>query len=51
MDERDVGRALGAMAEAPPGDPAAVLLWSTGRGELDGRPRRTSWAWQAALPG
>ncbi|NJQ07929.1 maleylpyruvate isomerase N-terminal domain-containing protein [Streptomyces lonarensis] len=30
------------------GDPAAVLLWCTGRGELPGRPRRTSWAWRAA---
>ncbi|MFJ7946882.1 hypothetical protein ACIQ6K_24995 [Streptomyces sp. NPDC096354] len=35
---------------APPGDPGRVLLWCTGRGELDGRPRRTSWTWQAALP-
>ncbi|MFF5704895.1 maleylpyruvate isomerase N-terminal domain-containing protein [Streptomyces sp. NPDC012794] len=35
--------------DAPPGDPAQVLLWCTGRGELAGRPRRTSWAWQAAL--
>lgn len=30
------------------GDPAAVLLWCTGRGELPGRPRRTTWVWQAA---
>lgn len=36
--------------DAPPGDPAQVLLWCTGRGELDGRPRRTSWRWQAAVP-
>lgn len=36
--------------DAPPGDPARVLLWCTGRGELDGRPRRSSWTWQAALP-
>lgn len=35
--------------DAPPGDPARVLLWCTGRGELDGRPRRTSWVWTAAL--
>jgi hypothetical protein len=34
--------------DAPPGEPAEVLLWCTGRGELDGRPRRTSWNWQAA---
>ncbi|MFJ4781699.1 maleylpyruvate isomerase N-terminal domain-containing protein [Streptomyces sp. NPDC088762] len=36
--------------DAPPGDPARVLLWCTGRGELDDRPRRSSWSWQAALP-
>lgn len=35
--------------EAPPGDPAQVLLWCTGRGELPGLPRRTSWVWRAAL--
>ncbi len=35
---------------APPGDPARVLLWATGRGELDGHPRQTSWRWYAALP-
>ncbi|CAL9341529.1 hypothetical protein [Streptomyces sp. enrichment culture] len=33
---------------APPGDPARVLLWCTGRGDLDGLPRRTSWTWEAA---
>ncbi|MEO3781111.1 maleylpyruvate isomerase N-terminal domain-containing protein [Micromonospora sp. B11E3] len=37
--------------DAPPGPPAEVLLWMTGRGEFDGRPRRTSWTWRAALPG
>lgn len=36
--------------DAPPGDPVRVLLWCTGRGDLPGRPRRTSWRWQAALP-
>lgn len=35
---------------APPGDPAQVLLWCTGRGELDGLPRRISWSWEAARP-
>lgn len=35
--------------DAPPGDPAQVLLWCTGRAELDGRPRLTSWAWRAAV--
>ncbi|ETA03727.1 hypothetical protein CcI6DRAFT_00884 [Frankia sp. CcI6] len=33
--------------DAPDGDPAQVLLWCTGRSELDGRPRRTSWRWEA----
>lgn len=36
--------------EAPAGDPTQVLLWCTGRGELDDHPRRTSWTWQAAVP-
>lgn len=36
--------------DAPPGDPCEVLLWCTGRGELGGHPRRTSWTWQAASP-
>jgi hypothetical protein len=36
--------------DAPPGDPARVLLWCTGRAELDDRPRRTSWALTAAEP-
>ncbi|MFI7490906.1 maleylpyruvate isomerase N-terminal domain-containing protein [Micromonospora echinaurantiaca] len=35
--------------DAPDGPSAAVLLWLTGRGELPGRPRRTSWNWRAAL--
>lgn len=35
---------------APPGDPARVLLWATGRGDLDGHPRPTSWRWYAAVP-
>ena len=35
--------------DAPPGDPVPVLLWSTGRGELNGRPRRMSWTYQAAV--
>ncbi|WP_431678269.1 maleylpyruvate isomerase N-terminal domain-containing protein [Kitasatospora sp. KL5] len=35
--------------DAPPGEPAAVLLWCTGRATLAGRPRRTSWTWQASL--
>nr|WP_202524376.1 maleylpyruvate isomerase N-terminal domain-containing protein [Kitasatospora sp. SID7827] len=35
--------------DAPPGDPAPVLLWCTGRAALPGRPRRASWTWRAAL--
>lgn len=35
--------------DAPPGDPARVLLWCTARGDLPGHPRRTSWTWRAAL--
>jgi hypothetical protein len=34
--------------DAPPGDPTQVLLWCTGRAELDGFPRRTSWTRNAA---
>jgi len=36
--------------DAPPGDPVQVLLWCTGRRELDGLPHRTSWTWKAARP-
>ncbi|MGW7412899.1 hypothetical protein [Streptomyces sp. NPDC054863] len=35
-------------ADAPDSDPAHVLLWCTGRGDLPGRERRTAWVWQAA---
>lgn len=34
--------------DAPPGDPVQILLWSTGRADLDGHPRITSWRWKAA---
>ncbi|MFC4017377.1 maleylpyruvate isomerase N-terminal domain-containing protein [Micromonospora sp. GCM10011542] len=34
--------------EAPPGGAPEVLLWMTGRGELPGRTRRTSWSWHPA---
>jgi hypothetical protein len=36
--------------DAPAGDPVRVLLWSTGRGDLPGRARVTSWVMRAALP-
>jgi hypothetical protein len=35
--------------DAPAGDPVPVLLWSTGRGDLDGHSRLTSWTWKAAV--
>ncbi|MFB9238444.1 maleylpyruvate isomerase N-terminal domain-containing protein [Plantactinospora siamensis] len=34
---------------APAGDPVQVLLWSTGRADLPGRPRPTSWLVKAAV--
>jgi hypothetical protein len=35
--------------DAPEGDPVQVLLWSTGRAELEDRPRVTSWIPRAAV--
>jgi hypothetical protein len=35
--------------DAPAGDPVQVLLWSTGRAELPGHPRVTSWTLKAAV--
>ncbi|WP_030489786.1 maleylpyruvate isomerase N-terminal domain-containing protein [Micromonospora chokoriensis] len=35
--------------DAPAGPAPEVLLWMTGRGELPGRARRTSWVWRAAV--
>jgi hypothetical protein len=35
--------------DSPAGEPAEVLLWSTGRIELPGHPRRSSWVLKAAL--
>jgi hypothetical protein len=37
------------LPDAPRGDPVQVLLWSTGRAELAGHPRVTSWVWRAAI--
>jgi hypothetical protein len=37
--------------DAPEGDPAEVLLWCTGRGELPGHKRVTTWVWQAVREG
>jgi hypothetical protein len=34
---------------APAGDPAQVLLWSTGRADLEDRPQVTSWVVKAAI--
>jgi hypothetical protein len=36
-------------SDAPAGDPVQVLLWSTGRADLPGRPRVTSWVSRAAV--
>lgn len=35
--------------DAPEGDPVQVLLWSTGRAELEDRPRVTSWIPKTAV--
>ncbi|MEV4497744.1 maleylpyruvate isomerase N-terminal domain-containing protein [Micromonospora arborensis] len=35
--------------DAPEGPAPDVLLWMTGRVELPGRARRTSWVWRAAV--
>ncbi|MBM0231028.1 maleylpyruvate isomerase N-terminal domain-containing protein [Micromonospora sp. STR1_7] len=35
--------------DAPEGAAPDVLLWMTGRGDLPGRARRSSWTWRAAL--
>ncbi|MEU4553699.1 maleylpyruvate isomerase N-terminal domain-containing protein [Micromonospora violae] len=35
--------------DAPAGAAPEVLLWMTGRGELPGRARRTSWVWRARV--
>ncbi|MGC4869318.1 maleylpyruvate isomerase N-terminal domain-containing protein [Micromonospora sp. DT53] len=35
--------------DAPAGSAPEVLLWMTGRAELPGRARRTSWSWRAAV--
>ena len=35
--------------DAPAGDPAQVLLWSTGRADLPDRPRVTSWVSKTAV--
>ena len=35
--------------DSPAGDPVEVLLWSTGRADLHGHPRVTSWVMKAAI--
>ena len=35
--------------DAPEGDPVQVLLWSTDRAELEGRPHVTAWIPKAAI--
>jgi hypothetical protein len=34
------------MPDAPPDDPAAALLWATGRIDLDGQPPVDEWVWR-----
>jgi uncharacterized protein (TIGR03083 family) len=35
--------------DAPAGEPAAALLWCTGRSALDDLPRRSEWGWDATV--
>jgi hypothetical protein len=63
VDHRDIEQAVSEMVgvlgphtsrdwggpDAPPGSPVQVPLWSTGRTDLAGHPRVTSWVWKAAL--
>jgi hypothetical protein len=37
------------LPNAPHGRASDVLLWATGRADLDGRPRVGEWVWRAAL--
>ena len=38
------------LPDSPPGPPTEVLLWATGRADLEGHPRVIEWVWRAALP-
>ena len=38
------------LPDAPPGGASEVLLWATGRADLDGHPRVGEWVWRAAVP-
>jgi Mycothiol maleylpyruvate isomerase N-terminal domain len=38
------------LPDAPPGRATQVLLWATGRADLEGHPRVSEWVWRAALP-
>ncbi len=37
------------LPNAPQGRASDVLLWATGRADLEGRPRVSEWVWRAAL--
>jgi hypothetical protein len=37
------------LPDAPAGDPVQILLWSTGRADVERRPRVTSWVMKAAI--
>ena len=45
LSQRVVARLL---PDAPPGRAAQILLWATGRTDLDGHPRVSEWVWRAA---
>ena len=37
------------LPDAPPGRASEILLWATGRADLEGHPRVGEWVWRAAL--
>lgn len=37
------------LPDAPPGRATQILLWATGRTDLEGHPRVSEWVWRAAL--
>jgi len=36
------------LPDAPNGPAGAILLWATGRTDLEGHPRVSDWVWRAA---
>jgi uncharacterized protein (TIGR03083 family) len=37
------------LPNSPPGPATEILLWATGRADLEGHPRVSEWVWRAAL--